>query len=389
MKRFLLVHYAEIGLKKSNVKYFVEKLRKRLKFKLEKRFGGTFDIKPTLGRFLIPLPDDFSESEYLKVVTKVFGVKNFMFVFQGSADLNELGKQIFEKLPDLAEIETFCVRSKRSMRLSFSSSESERELGAILLRNGIDRKVKMKNPDLQINVEFFNNYGYFAFQKYEGQGGLSPNSQGKLVSLMSAGIDSPVASFRMMRRGARVIFVHFHAYPFTDKDEMDQVKELVEILSDYQADTKLYLIPFGEFQKAVGTNLEIPGKVRTVLYRRMMLRVAERIAKNEQAKGLVTGDSFGQVASQTPENMFAIHDVTNIPLYQPLISFDKEEIIEVAREIGTYEISSLPCKDTCAMFMPRSPELKANPYDMVEYEKNLPILDWIEKVLDQSEIIYF
>jgi thiamine biosynthesis protein ThiI len=384
MKRFILIHYGEIGLKKANKDYFVKKLRRALKVRLEKRFRKTFSVLHVLGRFLVSLPERFDEEKYAEVIEKIFGIKNFMFVYVGEIDLEKLGKQIWRKYDAkrFVDAETFCVRVKRSMVLPFKSIEAERELGAILIKNGIDKKVKLKDPDLRVDVEFFNNNGYFAFKKYLGRGGLSPNSQGKLVALISAGIDSPVAAYKMMRRGARVIFVHFHGYPYTDKDEMNQVKELVEILSEYQFDTKLYLIPFGKIQKKIATNLDVPAKVRTVLYRRLMLRIAERIAKKEKAKGLITGDNFGQVASQTPENMFAIHEASSIPVFQPLIGYDKEEIIGIARKIGTYEISKLPCKDSCSMFMPRHPELKANVYDLKRYEEGLPVEEWIEKALD-------
>jgi thiamine biosynthesis protein ThiI len=369
----------------------VEKLRKKLKLILEKTFRQNFKITHSLGRIMVPLESGFDEALFVKKIKNVFGIKYFRFVYEGDMDINVLGSQIWASYQDdfVEKAENFRVKVKRSMNLSYSSLEAEQKIGAVLLEKGIVLKVKMKNPDLEVNVEFFNDHGYFSFKKYQGQGGLSPGSQGKLISLLSSGIDSPVAAFRMMRRGARVIFVTFHAYPYSDKDEMEQVKELTEILSNYQYDTKLYAFPFGDFQKEVGTNLKIPGNVRTIIYRRMMLRIAERVARKERAMGLVTGDSFGQVASQTPENLFTIHDATNIPLYQPLIGYDKEEIIRLSEDIGTYEISKLPCKDSCTMFTSRNPELKSRSCDLNEYEKNLPIDEWIEKVLNQGEVIFF
>lgn len=391
MKRYLIIHYGEIGLKKANKDYFVNKLKKRIKTVLEQEFRETFVVQHILSRIVVRLPAVFDEEKYAVLIGRIFGIKNFKFVYAGSIDLEELGSQIWDNLStDLLEsVETFCVRAKRAMILPYKSFDAERELGAILLGKGLDKKVRLKGPDMQIDVEYFNDCGYFSYKKYIGVGGLSPNSQGKLVCLMSSGIDSPVAAYRMMRRGARVIFVHFHSYPYSDRDEMEQVEELVGILGKYQFDTKLYLVPFGDFQKAVGSCSEIPGKIRVVLYRRMMLRIAEKIAKKEHAKGLITGDSFGQVASQTPGNMFAIHAVSKIPLYQPLIGYDKEEVIKISEEIGAFAISKLPCKDSCSMFMPRVPELDADVYDVEEYEKNLPINDWIEKALNESEVSFF
>lgn len=397
MRRFIIVHYGEIGLKKSNIEYFVDKLRKRLRVLLEKKIKRNFSIKHSLSRFLVALPENFTDGEadnYAEVLYKVFGIKNFKFVYEGVIDLEKLSVEIAKNLPEFVrnsdtKPRTFRVTVKRSMPLPCKSIEAERQIGAHLLRNGIDIKVKMENPELVVDVEFFNNHGYFSFKKYDGAGGLSANSQGKLISLISAGIDSPVASYMMMKRGARIIFVHFHGYPYTDKAESEHVRELVKMLSDYQFDTKLYLVPFGQFQKKISINLDIPPKIRTVLYRRLMLRIAELIAKSEKAKGLITGDNLGQVASQTPENIFAIHEASTIPIYQPLIGFDKEDIIKIAEKIGTFEISKLPCKDTCGMFMPEHPEIKANVFDVKKYEKFLPIDEWLSDILKKSEIVPF
>lgn len=397
MKRFIIVHYGEIGLKKANIAYFVDKLSKRMRVMLTKQFQKSFSIKHSLSRFLIALPENFDDSleeEFAKVLYKIFGIKNFKFVYEGSTDLEVLSEQIWDNLPKFifdqnSKPRTFRVTVKRSMPLSFKSTEIERKMGANLLVKGIDINVKMVDPEFVVDVEFFNDHGYFSFKKYAGPGGLSPNSQGKLVSMISAGIDSPVASYMMMKRGARVIYIHFHGYPFTDKAEVEQVKELVKILADYQFDTKLYLVPFGQFQKKIATNLDVPAKIRTVIYRRLMLRIAELIAKSEGAKGVITGDNLGQVASQTPENIFAIHQASTIPIYQPLIGFDKEDIVKIAERIGTFEISKLPCKDTCGMFMPEHPEIKANVYDVCEYEKALPIEEWLRNILKESEILPF
>lgn len=392
MKRLLIIHYSEIGLKTANIDYFVNKLKKFIKIKLEKNFHETFVVNHALQRILINLPKDFSnkdEENYVNILGKIFGIKNFKFTYAGSLDIKKLGKRIFENLPESAfSANSFRVKAKRSQNLPYKSFEAERDVGAVLIDDyEFNKKVNLKNPEFTVDIEFFDDHGYFSYKKHEGAGGLPPNSQSKLVALISSGIDSPVAAYQMMRRGARIIFIHFHGYPYTDKDEMDQAKELVEILSDYQFDTKLYLVPFGKIQKNIATNLEIPAKIRTVLYRRMMLKIAEFIAKKEKAKGIVTGDNFGQVASQTPENMFAIHDASTVPLFQPLISLDKEEIIKIAEKIGTFEISKLPCKDSCSMFMPKHPELKANLYDIYEYEALLPIQEFIETAYKTSELI--
>lgn len=394
MKREILIHYGEIALKKGNTDYFVEKLLKAIRLRLKEKVGGEFKIVRTLGRVIVSFKEDFDENKAKETLSIIPGIKSFKFVFVGPIEVKELGEEIWNNLPKFVldsttKPKTFKVHVKRSMTLSQKSFEVERDIGAILLEKGIDIKVKLDDPEFVVDVEFFNDKAYFSFEKFPGLGGLPPNSQGKLVSLISAGFDSPVAAYRMMRRGARVIFVHFHGYPYTGKEEMEQVKDLIKILSTYQFDTKLYMVPYAQFQRAISTNLEIPGKVRTVLYRRTMIRIAEVIARKELAKGLITGDNYGQVASQTPENIFAIHEASTIPIFQPLISLDKEDIIKISRKIGTHDISQIPCKDTCSMFAPSHPELKANIRDLQEYEQQINISEWVGKVLSEAEIIKF
>jgi len=390
MKRYLLIHYGEIGLKGSNLQYFLKKLRIMIRNKLQKEFRKSFSIKHVLGRFMIPLNSDFDQEKYVKVLAKICGISSFHFVYGGGVDLNELGEQIWSEMEDFTkECKTFVVRVKRSQILPYSSCEAEAELGAVLLKKGIDKKAKMKGADLEINVEFFNDHGYFSYKKHEGTCGMPSNTGSKLVCMLSGGIDSPVAAYRMMRRGARVIFVHFSGYPYTDQEEVEHVKEIVDILSGYQFHTKLYVIPFGKIQKKIATTLEIPGRLRVLLYRRMMLRIAEQISMKNEAKGVITGDSFGQVASQTAENIFAIHDASKIPVYQPLIAYDKDEITRIAEEIGTFEISKLPCKDTCSMFSPKHPEIRANVNDLIEAEKFLDIDGMVKESLIGKEVINY
>lgn len=387
MKRYILVHYGEIGLKRSHEGYFVRKLKDFLRDKLQKRFKSPFRIAESVGRLLVSLPEVFIENEYRSVLAEVFGIQNFAFVWAGDLNVDKLGEQIFSLLPDLSDIETFCVRVKRSQSHELTSAEAERELGAVLLRKGIEKKVKLKNPDLEVNVEFFNNKGFFSFKKCSGPGGLPIGTGGKLLSLISSGFDSPVAAYRMMRRGARMSFVHFHSYPYTDLEEQQQVRQLVEILSTFQFDTRLFLLPFGKVQKAIAANSKVPARYRVLVYRRLMLKIANRLAYKEKAKGLVTGDNLGQVASQTLDNLFACNEASEIPVYRPLISFDKEHIISEAQNIGTADVSAKSCKDTCVMFTPRKPEVKASLYDLQEFEAFLPLDEYVEEVLGASVLI--
>lgn len=394
MQRFLLIHYGEIGLKKSNQNYFVEKLKRDLRMRLQHSFRLPVSILHSLGRLVVKLPEDFElsdEEKYAEVVGKIFGIKNFKFTYRSGIDFEKLGEEIFGLLPDFSDglPGSFRVNVKRSMTLDLKSVDIERLIGGMLVDRGFDVPVNLRAAEFIVDIEIFNQHSYFSFKTYRGVGGMAPLSQGKLVSLLSSGIDSPVASYLMMRRGARVVLVHFHGYPYTDAEEMENVKGLAKILAGYQWETKLYLLPFAQVQKAIATNLEIPGKVRTILYRRLMLRIAQKVAKKEHAKGLITGDVFGQVASQTPENIYSIHDATSIPLLQPLIAYDKEEIVKIAERIGTFEISKLPCKDTCTMFAPKKAEIKSNVYDIRLFEQQIDTEFWVNKVLAEAETLIF
>ncbi len=390
MKKYLLIHYSEIGLKGANKEYFIGKLRKQLKEKLEGAFKKTFVVKQPLGRIMIELDGQVDEEKYVKVVERVFGIKNFMFVNEGSIDLEKLGKEVWDNMPSFEEKpETFRVKVKRSQTVPYKSIEAEREIGAVLLRDGIDMKVKMKGAEFVVNIELFNEHSYYAYRKYDGAGGLSANTGSKLIATISSGFDSPVAAYRMMRRGARIIFVHFHAVPYIDDTEIGLVKDLVKILGEYQFDTKLYLVPYGQIQEKISINDKIPAKIRTVLYRRFMLQIAEKIARKEKAKGIVTGDNFGQVASQTPENLFVINEASKIPVYRPLIAYDKEDIIKIARKIGTHDASSIQVADPCTRYAPKHPEIKANLRDVQEWEALLDVEEWVEEAVKEAEIVTF
>ncbi len=206
----------------------------------------------------------------------------------------------------------------------------------------------------------------------------------KAVSLISGGIDSPVASFYAMKRGVELVYIHFHALPFVDKASVDKVKEIVKVLSVYQGQVKLYLVPFGEIQKHILTKTK--DKLRVVLYRRFMMKIAESVAKKEKAKVLVTGENIGQVASQTLDNISAISNAVEIPILRPLGFFDKIEIIDKARQIKTYELSILPEQDCCSRFLPKFPEIRADLKEVLEQEKKLDVEKMVIQALKDTKI---
>ena len=236
------------------------------------------------------------------------------------------------------------------------------------------------------NIEIYNNQVYYYFERIEGRRGLPSGSSGRVVSLLSSGIDSPVSSYQMIKRGCRVYFVHFHSFPLTNKASYHNAIKLAKKLTIHQYSTKIYLVPLIKVQEAIILNA--PAKLRLILYRRMMLRIAERIAKREKAKALVTGESVGQVASQTLENMVAISEVVSMPILRPLVGSDKDEIIEHAKRINTFDISIEPYDDCCSYLVSENPETKANLKEVQNAEQKIE--DWEDLIwgaIRESEIV--
>jgi thiamine biosynthesis protein ThiI len=232
-------------------------------------------------------------------------------------------------------------------------------------------KVDLDHADLVISVEIVPGAAFVFMEREAGAGGLPQGTGGRLVALLSGGIDSPVAAWRMMRRGCNLTLVHFHSVPFLSNVSQEKARRLAEVLTRYQLRTRLYLVPFGELQRQI--TLSVPGDLRVIVYRRMMLRIAQRIAFDVRARGLVTGDVIGQVASQTLDNMIAIDRASQLTVFRPLVGMDKEEIIAEAQRLGTFDISIVPDQDSCTLFTPRHPETHARRYAIDQAELTLPV----------------
>ena len=228
---------------------------------------------------------------------------------------------------------------------------------------------------------------FYSFGTVRGPGGLPVGASGRVACLLSGGIDSPVAAWRMLRRGCRVLFVHFHSYPILSRASQEKARELAKLLTRYQFHSRLFLVPFGEIQQRVV--LAVPPPLRVVVYRRLMMRIAERIARMHRAQGLVTGDVVGQVASQTLENMATIGSVVTLPVLRPLVGMDKEEITAEAQRLGTYPISIIPDQDCCTLFTPKHPATKAKPYEVERAEADLPIEEIVAQAVAAAEIEHF
>ncbi|NQU82823.1 MAG: tRNA 4-thiouridine(8) synthase ThiI [Parcubacteria group bacterium] len=379
--KLVICHYAEIGLKGKNRKFFEEKLVDNIKQALPE--GSFKHVKRISGRILVYLSDGAKESEVGDALKTIFGLAYFAFAQQAEQSIESISQKAVEILKD-EDFETFRIDAKRSNKeFALSSQEINEQIGGAVI-DGVNKKVKLENPDVTLFIQIVEKFAFLFIKKIRGLGGLPVGVSSRAVSLLSGGIDSPVASFLAMKRGVEVVFCHFHAVPYVDKKSVDKVKQLAEVLTKYQGKSKLYLIPFGDIQKEI--LLKTTPDLRVVLYRRIMFKIAEEIANKEKAKALVTGESIGQVASQTIENIAAISEATSLPILRPLITYDKEEIIEKAKEIDTYELSILPHQDCCARFLPKHPATKANLNEVQEQEQKINLKELIEQAIKNSTV---
>ena len=301
-------------------------------------------------------------------------------------DITPLCKAIETTLQSTT-FETFRVTTKRAdKRFSKTSVELNREIGAYLCA-ATGKRVRLNGADVNIVVEVVDHTAYFSLLKYPGPGGLPTGISRNVLCLISGGIDSPVAAYRMMKRGCKVIFVHFHGRPYLSRTSEEKVRDLVSLLTRYQLAARLYLVPFGEIQRQIVA--DSPAPIRVVLYRRMMMRIAEQLAEKEQCWGLVTGDSLGQVASQTAENLQTVSQVAHLPILRPLIGMDKIEITNEAQQIGTFETSIEPDQDCCTLFVPRHPNTRCRLDAIQQAENALPIQGMAREGMETAELAEF
>ncbi len=364
----IVVHYQEIALKGKNRPWFISRLVNNVR-----RATSDLDVRavrPLAGRVEVVLGPSAGYEQVRERLSRVFGIANFGRAGRAKLDLEEISAAI---LRDLGEMETpsFRVSVKRAdKRFPMRSPEIEREIGGrIKLAKGW--KVDLDRPAMTVSVEMLATEAFYTFGKDRGPGGLPTGSSGKVACLLSGGIDSPVAAWRMMKRGCVVHLVHFHSYPFLSRASQEKVRELAQVLTRYQQRSKLFLVAFGELQRQVV--LSAPAPLRVVLYRRLMVRIADRIARRHGARALVTGEVIGQVASQTLENLSIIGSATDLPILRPLVGMDKEEIVAEASRLGTFEISIEPDQDCCQLFTPKHPATRAAREAVDEAESRLPI----------------
>jgi thiamine biosynthesis protein ThiI len=336
-----------------------------------------------MGRIEVVLGPSTSWETARDRLKDVFGIGNFARAGEAPLDVDVIAARILTDLGS-TETSTFRVSARRAdKRFPLTSPQIEREVGG-RIKQARGWRVDLDDPELTIHVEALTTNAFYFFGKERGPGGLPVGSSGRVVCLLSGGIDSPVAAWRMMRRGCKVLFVHFHSYPILSRASQEKARELARMLTRFQFDSRLFLVPFGEIQQRVVLSVAPP--LRVVIYRRLMMRIAERIARYHRARALTTGDVVGQVASQTLENLDAIGRVVTLPVLRPLIGMDKEEITLQAQRLGTYPVSIIPDQDCCTLFTPRHPATKARVHDVEAAEAALAI-DEIVRAAAEAAVV--
>lgn len=382
----IICHYDEIALKGKNREYFEKKLVENINRRFVKEFGENkfWKVQKIAGRILIEIKKESKiEEDKLLILKEVFGIVNFSFAQESLQDIQELKKTCWNLLADKSFDNFRVTASRADKNFPLTSEEINKEIGAFIVKK-TNAKVKLKDSRAECFVELANRRAFVYVDKIQGAGGLPVGSGGKCLALLSGGIDSPVAAYFALKRGAKVDFVHFHSLPYTSTASNEKVLELAQELSKFQGKAKLFMIPFAKIQQQVV--MQAPEKLRVVFYRRLMMKIAQEIARQNKCLALITGEVLSQVASQTLENIYVTNDAVRMPIFRPLIGFDKIEIMRKAQEIGTYETSILPHEDCCTRFVPKHPETKAKLEEVKLAEEKLNLGELIEEAIEGTEV---
>ena len=385
MRPCVVVHYHEVGLKGRNRPFFLSTLEKNLR---RATAGlGVKTIERASGRILLWLEPDAPWEPLRARISRVFGVVNFARGYALQPELETLIRGVLARLPEAGDFATFAVRARRAFKeLPLSSREIAVKLGAAV-QAATGAGVNLSAPDMTIYVEVLPQFALFFFGKERGPGGLPVGCSAPVTVLLSGGIDSPVAACRMLKRGSHAVLVHFHSFPYLNNASQEKARELAQVIGGYQGDTVLYLVPLGEIQRQIV--VACPAPYRVVLYRRFMVRIAEELGKRHGAQALVTGDSLGQVASQTIENLTAVDDAATQLMLRPLIGMDKQEIADEAERIGTYAISIQPDQDCCALFVPSNPSIHTDLKGIRDAEAVLDVESLVRQGIAEAEVVEY
>lgn len=384
----ITVRYHEIALKRANRPRFVA----RLEANVRRAMGDMClrRVRQAAGRLIVEIEAgsdaDATWQAARERVGRVFGVANFSRAFTAPRDIDELKTAVVAATAG-REFGSFRISCKRADKAYPQTSPDVcRVLGAAVVA-ATGAAVNLEAPDLRVDVEILPREALVSLEKVAGPGGLPVGSSGHVLALLSGGIDSPVAAARLMRRGCQVTFVHFHSAPYLDHASQDKARELVALLTRFQYRSRLYHVAFGDVQREIVSR--VPRPHRVVLYRRMMVRIAQAIARQVGAEALVTGESVGQVASQTLRNMATIDEAASMPILRPLVGHDKSEIIAEAERLGTYAISILPDQDCCQLFVPRHPSTRTSISEARRQEADLDLQGGCARAVSAAQIETF
>lgn len=383
----ILIKYGEIALKGLNKPMFEQKLLNNIKSRLDSI--GKFSVKKSQSTVYIePLDEESSMEEAASALKKIFGIVNICLAVKCEKTVEAIGKTAVQLLIEMenSEKKTFKVESKREDKsFPLKSPDLSAKVGGVILSKVSGLKVDVHKPEIVVNVEVRND-AFVYVQKEKGAGGMPVGTNGKAALLLSGGIDSPVAGYMIAKRGVVLDAVHFHSHPYTSDRAKEKVIELAEIMSEYCGKIHLHIVPFTEIQLEIID--KCPKNYLTVIMRRIMMKIAEKIAKNSGSSALITGESIGQVASQTMESLVCTDASVSVPVFRPLIGMDKEEIVEISKKMGAFETSVLPYEDCCTIFVPKHPKTKPQLAEIEEAEKLLVNIDeMIDTAIENTEIL--
>ena len=383
----ILVRYGELSTKGKNRSSFIGRLRDNVRQTFSDL--SSIRIKAERDRMFITSDDKVEMAQVIDRLPYVFGIQSFSPVTESELNMDAIKQTAFAVMDKVdRQGKSFKVSVKRpNKEFPLEKLEIMHEIGSHVLRNFPELSVKMQHPDIELKLEIREEAAYMMAEVIQGAGGLPVGAGGKALLMLSGGIDSPVAGYHMLKRGVRLELIHFFSPPFTNDRAKEKVFDLAEKLSQFGSSVNLHIIPFTKLQQEV--HKQVPDNITMTSTRRMMMRVADKVLAETNCRAIITGESLGQVASQTLESLHAINAVTHTPVLRPLIAVDKLDIIETAHQIGTYDISIRPFEDCCTIFTPANPKIKPK-LDKVEYYENFVSFDeLIQEAVDQREIVKF
>lgn len=387
-KNIFIVRCGEAALKGQNKAYFEKMLVERLRKLIKRRFDDV-EVRRQGGLIFVRADKAIEPDELIKEMSKVFGIASISPAVEAASDIGTIGEAAANYMKDIMEktdIRTFKVDAKRADKtFPLKSPEIARTVGAYVLKGCKTLKVDVHEPDVYLFIDVREKVSYIYRQKIPGFGGLPLGTNGKGMVLLSGGIDSPVAMWMMAKRGMSIEAVHFHSFPYTSQRAREKVEELASIVAVYCSRFRMHVVNILPIQEAIAA--DCPEDEMTILVRRFMMRIAERVAKENRCGMLITGESLGQVASQTAEAITVTDEATDMPVMRPLIAMDKVDIMSIAKEIGTFEKSIEPYEDCCTVFLPKHPVTKPKIEKIKRSEGKLDVEGLIEKVMGDKETV--